>query len=121
MTLVELMIALVVLSVGIMGVALMFPYGNEASIKDRNLTHAIELSQQKIEQLRAKSYIDPDLDPGWHPNGTWEQVGPNNHFDRRWAVVPLGGANVVAKYVRVEVTWTASRPDTVRMITYIKR
>jgi prepilin-type N-terminal cleavage/methylation domain-containing protein len=121
MTLIELMISLVVMSIGILGVAMMFPYGNESSLSDRNLTHAVELAQEKMEQLRTKSYIDPDLETGWHPSGSWEQVGPNNNFDRRYAIGELGSPNVSAKYVRVEVTWTSARPDTVRLATYIKR
>jgi type IV pilus assembly protein PilV len=121
MTLVELMIALVVLSIGIMGVALMFPYGNEASTDDRNLTAAVDLAQQKMEQLRTVRHIDPDLDTGWHPTVNGEQVGTNNNFTRRWLVTQMAGTFSDVKQVEVQVTWTSANPDTVRLVSYFQR
>ena len=121
MTLIELMVAMVVLSVGIMGVALMFPYGNEASTGDRNLTAAVDLAQQKMEQLRTVDYIHTDLSAGWHPTVSGEQVGSNNRFTRRWLVTQMTGSLSDVKTVEVQVTWSNVRPDTVRLVSYFQR
>ncbi len=121
MTLVELLMALVVLSIGILGVAGLFPLGRAASTDGRLLTQATDLAQQTMEQLRTKGFHDPALADGTHPNGTGEWVGTNGRFYRWWTVTQLTGALSDVKLVDVRVTWTAVRPDTVRLVTYFKR
>ena len=121
MNLVELMMALVVMSVGIMGIATLFPFGTMKSVDDRNLTTAVDLAQQQMEQIRMLSYSDGDLNPGWHPSAAGDSVGPSNRFIRRYQVTQLTGDMSDMKSVEVQVTWPSARPDTVRLVTYILR
>jgi type II secretory pathway pseudopilin PulG len=121
MTLVELLMALVVLSIGVLSIAALFPVGSKTSIDQSRLTQATDLAQQRMEQLRTKTYSDPDLDPGLHPSSPGEWVGPNNSYLRWWTVTQLTGTLSDVKLVDIRVTWTALKPDTARLVTYFKR
>ena len=120
-SLVEVMVAVVVLGIGLIGMAAVFPFGSKAGIEDRLTTQAVDLAGQKMEQLRIKTYFDPDLTAGWHPSTAGESVGPNNRFNRRYLVTDLTGTMTNVKHVEVEVTWASTRPDTIRLVTYFRR
>ena len=121
MSLVELMISLIVMSIGILGVAALFPIGRKSSNDDRLLTQAVDLGQQQMEQLRALTFVDPALTAGWHPDINGEQLGPSNRFNRRYQVLDLTGDLAGTKQVEIQVTWADISPDTVRLVTYIGR
>ncbi len=120
-SLVEVMVAVVVLGIGLIGLAAVFPYGSKAGFEDRLTTQAVDLASQKMEQLRLKSYFDPDLTAGWHPSASGESVGSNNRFTRRYLVTDLTGTMTNVKHVEVQVTWASTQPDTVRLVTYFRR
>jgi len=121
MTMVELMMALVILAIGVLGVSAIFPLGSRSSTDDRLTTQATELAQQTMEQLRSKSFNDADLALGTHPSSGGEWVGTNNRFHRWWTVTQFGGSFSDVKLADIRVTWTAPQPDTVRLVTYFKR
>lgn len=118
MTMVEMMIALIVLSIGLLGIAAIFPSGRRFSTRDRMLTTASDLALQKFEQIRTYSYSDPNLTVGTHPTASGENVGPNNRYVRWWTVTQLA---TDLRMADVRVTWTAARPETARLVTYFKR
>jgi type IV pilus assembly protein PilV len=118
MTMVELMIALVVLSIGLLGIAAIFPAGRRFSTRDRMITTATDLAEQKMEQLRAKPYSDLDLTVGVHPTAFGEAVGNSNRYTRWWTVTQVA---TDLRCADVRVTWTATRPETARVATYFKR
>jgi prepilin-type N-terminal cleavage/methylation domain-containing protein len=118
MTMVELMISLVVLSIGLLGIAAIFPSGRRFSNRDRLLTSATDLALQKMEQIRTYSYSDANLTVGVHPTASGETVGNNNNFTRWWTVTQIA---TDLRMADVRVTWTAARPETARVVTYIKR
>jgi Tfp pilus assembly protein PilV len=120
MTLVEILMALVVLSIGIMGVAALFPTGQAMSTDGRLMTQAADFAQQKLEYLKTLNYSHADLDPGTHP-GTPELVGNNNKFTRFWTVQQIGAGMSEIKRVDVFVIWQTAAPDTVSLVTLIKR
>jgi type II secretory pathway pseudopilin PulG len=121
MTIVELLMSLVILAIGVMSVAALFPLGSRNSTGDRLLTQGTDLAQQKMEQLRALNFSHADLAAGTHPSGGGETIGPNGRFTRWWSVSQFGGAFSDVKLVDIRVTWAASNPDTVRLVTYFKR
>ena len=120
-SLIEIMVAVVILGIGLMGMAAVFPYGSKATVDDRLITTAVDLGTQKMEQLRAKRYSDPELVPGWHPSASGEQVGSNDRFNRRYLVTDLTGSMTGVKHVEVQVTWASTQPDTIRLVTYFRR
>jgi type IV pilus assembly protein PilV len=120
MTLVELLMALVVLSIGIMSVAALFPTSQAMSTDGRLLTQATDLAQQKLEQLRTLSYSHADLAVGTHPASP-ELVGNNNRFSRLWTVQQFGAGVTEGKRVDVLVIWQSAQPETVSLVTLFKR
>jgi prepilin-type N-terminal cleavage/methylation domain-containing protein len=118
MTMIEMMIALIVLSIGLLGIAAIFPAGRRFSNRDRLMTTASDLALQKMEQIRTYSYSDPNLTVGMHPTLSGETVGPNNRFVRWWTVSQIA---TDFRMVDVRVTWTDARPETARVATYLKR
>jgi prepilin-type N-terminal cleavage/methylation domain-containing protein len=118
MTMVELMIALIVLSIGLLGLAALFPAGRRFSTRDRMITTATDLAEQKMEQLRALDYSDLDLTLGTHPTASGEAVGNNNRYTRWWTVTQVA---TDLRCADVRVTWTATWPETTRVLTYFKR
>ena len=120
MTLVELLMALVVLSIGIMSVAALFPPSRSLSTDGRLRTQATDFAVQKMEQLRTLTYSNADLTLGTHPAGG-EYVGNNNRFQRWWVVQQFATGAHESKRVDVFVTWADTRPDTVTLTTVFKR
>jgi prepilin-type N-terminal cleavage/methylation domain-containing protein len=118
MTLIELMMALVVLSIGLLSVAALFPLGSSHSTDDRLLTTASGLAMQKMEQLRMLPYSDAQLSTGTHPTTSGENIGTGGRFNRRWFVTQLA---TDLKSVDIRVTWSDAKPETARIVTYFKR
>ena len=120
-TLVEIMVAVVVLGIGLIGLAALFPYGSKAGFDARKTTEAVDLATQQMEQLRLKTFSDPTLTAGWHPTAAGEAVGSGNTFNRRYLVTDMTGSMANFKHVEVQVTWPATNPDTIRLVTYFRR
>jgi type II secretory pathway pseudopilin PulG len=120
---VELMVALVVLGLGILGVANLFPLGSRVQLKDRLKTSAADLAQQKMEQLRLLAWSDPLLIAGTHPSTAGEALTLENEgsFQRFWIVEDQTGSFADMKKVTVRVTWRWQRADTVDLVSYFRR
>src|SRR5262245_18908809 len=118
MTMIELMMALVVLSIGLLGIAAIFPTGRRFTVRDRMVTAATDLAEQKFEELRTLPYSDVNLTIGMHPTAAGEFVGPNGTYKRWWTVTQIA---TDLRCADVRVTSTAMRPETARVLTYIKR
>jgi prepilin-type N-terminal cleavage/methylation domain-containing protein len=117
-TLIEVMIALVVLTVGILAVAQLFPVGSGRQARDRMLTTANYLAVQKVEQLTRLTWNDADLAVGTHGP---ETVGETGRFSRRWIVESMPAPLTNLRKVTVEVGFTAYRGDTISTSTYLRR
>ena len=122
-SLIELMVALVLLGIGILSIANLFPLGSRTQLRDRMRTSAADLAQQKMEQLRIVSWSAADLSVGTHPSTSGETLSLTDEgtFNRRWIVESQAGAFADMKRVTVRVIWTYQRPDTVNLITYFRR
>lgn len=122
-SIIELMVALVLLGLGILTVANMFPLGSSSQLKSRLRTSAADLAQQKMEQLRMKSWSDTDLDVGTHPDADGDTLVLQDEgtFVRSWIVEGQAGSFADMKKVTTRVVWTYQRPDTVDLVTYFRR
>jgi len=120
---IELMVALTILGIGILGLANVFPLGSSTQIRDRLRTSAADQAQQKMEQLRAQSWSAPDLDDGTHPNTSGETLTlpDEGTYNRRWIVETQAGNFSEMKKVTVRVTWVAAHPDTITLVSYFRR
>ena len=122
-TLIELMIALVILGIGLLAVNQLFPAGTRAQVRDRMLASASGFVQQKIEQVSTYTWADTGLSLGRHPSGTQaEALGDFGNIRRYYQVdtMPIPLDNL--RKVTVEAYWL-SLGDTmrVRTSTYVRR
>jgi prepilin-type N-terminal cleavage/methylation domain-containing protein len=122
-SLIELMVALVLLGIGILSIANLFPLGSRTQLRDRLRTSAADLAQQKMEQLRILSWSATDLSVGTHPSAGGETLNltDEGRFSRWWIVESQAGSFADMKKVTVRVIWTYQVPDTVDLTTYFRR
>ena len=120
---IELMVAITVLGIGIIGLANLFPLGSQTQTKDRLRTSGADLAQQKMEQLRTLAWSQPDLTDGTHPALSGETLTLQNEgtFVRYWIVATQPGNFADMKKVTMRVRWTALRPDSVELVSYFRR
>jgi type IV pilus modification protein PilV len=85
-TLIEVMIALVILLVGMLGVMGMQYYAITGNTSSRELRIATSLSQDLIEQLRTTPYSIMNSSADMPQSGI--TISGNVQFQRGWAVVP---------------------------------
>ena len=118
-SLAELMIALIVLSIGLLAVAQLFPAGSRSQLRDRMLTAANYHAQEKIEQFVNLPWTDAALDIGRHPAGTaTENLG---QWQRYYEVELLDPPLENLKKVTVTVTWKYQGSRSVTATTYVRR
>jgi len=121
-SLIELMIALVVLSLGILAVAQLFPAGARAQVSDRMMTSANYYAQEKLEELNRLAWSDPALTVGRHPPGTaTEALGATGKWQRFYLIEALPAPLDNLKKVTVTVSWTFMAARSVQSTTYLRR
>jgi type IV pilus assembly protein PilV len=98
-TLIEVLIGLVILAIGILGVASMHIASMKGNICSNNLTQAAMLAQDKLEHLKYLSYDDSNLRSGEYDEGTI----PDTIFSRQYHVAEDGGNSI--KTIAVTVQW----------------
>lgn len=100
-TLIEALIALVILATGLLALAKMQGDVLEGSGQTKARSEALKYAQQKIEELRAfadeTAYANMD-------NGADAPAGTNAVFSRSWTVTPAASLNY--KTMTVDVAWT---------------
>jgi prepilin-type N-terminal cleavage/methylation domain-containing protein len=122
MTLVETLVALVVLAIGIMAVARVFPSVSAGQLNARLLTTGSNYAREKQEELGALPWSDAALSDGRHPAGTaTEDIGANNAWHRYYDVTTLTGTLSDLKRVVVTVRWTWQGSESTQTTTYFRR
>lgn len=120
-TLVELLAALVVISIGLLALVRLFPTASRNQLEDRMLTSANLYAQEKIEALTGKSWVDADLTIGRHPAGTaTEDLGTTQKWHRSWQVDQMASPLDNLKKVTVTVTWNLMGSRSVTATTYVR-
>lgn len=121
-TLIELMVALVVVAVGVMAVAQLFPAGARTQTRERMTSTANFFAQEKLEQLSVKSWGDADLTVGRHPAGTATESLEDGAYARWYEVTAMASPldNLRKVTVTVRWNWTGST-RTVTATTYLRR
>lgn len=117
-SIVELMVALIILAVGILAVGQLFPAGTRAQQKDRMFTTAGMLANEQLEDLRALDWSHADLAVGAHGP---DSVGTNRQYVLTYTVAAMPAPMDQVKRVDVTVGYTFVRPRTVAATTYIRR
>jgi prepilin-type N-terminal cleavage/methylation domain-containing protein len=121
MTLVELMIALVVLALGILAVGRLFPLGSVSQNMNRLTTGGTGYTEQKLEELQNLSWADPALTDGRHPAGIATESLGNGGWQRFYQVTTLASPLDNIKRVIVTVSWQAVNSRAVSDTLYLRR
>lgn len=122
MTLVETLVALVVLAIGIIAVARVFPSVSASQLSSQMLTSGSNYAREKVEELSALPWSDPALSDGRHPAGTaTEDIGSNTAWHRYYNVTTLTGTLSDLKRVVVTVWWQWQGTDSTMTTTYFRR
>ena len=111
--LLEVAIALVVLSIGILGLAAILPAGARSAAKSGDVTRASELASRLSEKLLATPYSDAGLSAGTHLDSPYPVVGS---YYLSYAVED---DQPIANCKRITVTahWpTATSPNPVKLV-----
>lgn len=120
-SLLELMVALIVLSIGVMAVARIFPAGTRGQTQDRMQSTASYLAQEEIERVTGLDFDDAELSAGRHPAGTAvEECGNNGHWSRWYEVEGVAPPLDDLKRVTVHVTWASAGGRSIVLSTYVR-
>lgn len=123
-SLVEVMIALIVLSLGVLAVARLFPIGARTQAQDHIVTKANDYAQEKIEQLAGKTWSDTTLTVGRHPSGTSTESLGNGNWRRYYTVTAMNSPLDNLKRIDVTVTYSGAGRNASHDIvatTYVRR
>ena len=122
LSLIEILFALVLISLSILGVAQLFPGASRGQLRDRMTQGASYLAQERLETLSNLTWADANLTVGRHPASGTEACGDGNQWGRFWQVSSMAAPLDNLKKVTVTVQWTATgQPGSVTYSTYIRR
>jgi prepilin-type N-terminal cleavage/methylation domain-containing protein len=120
-TLVELLAALIVISIGVLALVRLFPTAERNQQEDRMLTSGNLYAQEKVEQLVARNWIDPELTIGRHPAGSVvEDLGTTGKWHRFYVVSQMATPLDNLKKITVTVTWDFMGSRSVTATTYVR-
>ncbi len=119
-TLVELMIALVMLTVGILAVAQLFPAGSRSELQARLTASGSYYAQEKLEELAGAAWTDASLSVGRHPASGSESLG-SGKWQRFYEVSAMTTPLDNLKKVTVTVQWVYHGSRSVTATTYVRR
>jgi len=115
-TLVEVVVALTVIAIGVLGISVIFPLASHDVSKSGMATKALELCQEKIEDLHQNAYDAPALTPAVTHADSLNPI--INAFDRSWYVLedqPVSGC----KTIQVTVAWVQDSDRFITLTTVI--
>lgn len=107
-TLVEILIALVVMAIGIFSVARLFPAGARGQVQNRLTMGASDYAQEKIEYLRGLSWSDTCLTAGRHPAASATESCGAGQWQRYWFVTAMSSPMDNIKKIDVTVSWSGA-------------
>jgi type IV pilus assembly protein PilV len=121
-TLIEVAIALIILTVGIVAVAKMFPSAARSQVRSRMLTSGTYYAREKLEELGALAWADTALSAGRHPTGiATEDLGPTGAWHRYYDVSVMAAPLSDLKKVTVTVNWTQGSSRSTTTTTYLRK
>ena len=121
-TLIELMMALVILSIGLMAVSQLFPAGVRGQVRDRLFSSGNYYAQEKLEEVAGKNWSDPLLSIGRHPAADFETLGTHRTWRRFYQVEVMAIPLDNLRKVTVTVNWNyQDMARSVSTVTYVRR
>ena len=113
---VEIMVAMLIFGIGLVAAIRVLPESSAKTTRSRNKTIAVNIAQEKVEDLMASGYQAADLAAGDHD----DPDNPiRNHYLRTWTVTddtPVVGM----KMISVSVTFPTASADSVATLRTYK-
>lgn len=120
-SLVEVLIALVILAIGILAVGRLFPLSSQNLTEDRLRTSAAYYAQERLESLLPVAWSDTSVTDGRHPGGTATESLGSGKWQRFYTVSTMAAPLQNLKMITVTVQWTYRGAQTVNAVTYKRR
>ena len=121
-TLVEILIAILVMTTGILALGRMIPAATRGQHSDKMLSQANGYAQQQLETLQTLTWSDPALADGRHPAGTaTEPLGSSGQWQRFYEVTTMAAPLDNLRKVTVTVNWNYQGPHDVTATSYMRR
>jgi type IV pilus assembly protein PilV len=122
-SLIEVMLALIIMAIGIFSVARLFPLGARGQVQDRLTVGANDYAQEKLEYLRGLAWSDANLTEGRHPAGSATESCGSGRWQRFYVVTTMASPLDNLKKVDVTVAWSGAGTSgrTVTTSTYVRR
>ena len=112
-TIIEILIALVILSVSLLALAGLMGTTSQRSAQGGHLTEAVTFAQDKLEEFRAIPWVS--VPPG---DATDQKVGATQiNFARNWSVVLNGNL----KTITIRVDWTDRVPHSITLVSVLSQ
>ncbi|MFO8061727.1 MAG: type II secretion system protein [bacterium] len=106
-TLVEMLVAITILAIGLLGLGVLFPMGMRSAMLAKQNTQAMEYAQQKIEYLRMMDFNNISLDAGSHGPDSLPMDNTDNVFAVSYTVTADYPVTDMKK-IAVSVSWKQS-------------
>ena len=119
LTLVEVLIALLVLAIGILGFARVFPIAMRSQVKSRMVTTADHYANEKFETLRGLPRTNALLLTGRHPATGFETLGSTGAWQRYYVITQMPAPLDSLLKFDVSVQWQSSKPESLHMAGYL--
>lgn len=120
-SLVEILIAVTILAIGVLGVGRIFPTSNRVQTQDRLTNTASYYAQQKLEEVLTFDWNDPEMQVGRYPAVDAESLGTNQTWLRHYEVDAMAEPLDNLRKVTVTVAWNYHGARSVTAVTYKRR
>jgi prepilin-type N-terminal cleavage/methylation domain-containing protein len=119
LTLMEVMVAMVILSIGILAIARVIAAGSRSQSGGRMESVAGQYANEQFEQLRGVVRSSPSLSAGRHPVSDYETLGASGAWKRCYVVTALPAPLDSLLRLDTTVLWTSNRPESVHVTGYL--
>ena len=120
-SLVEILIAVTILAIGILGVGRLFPTSNRVQTQDRMTNTASYYAQQKLEEVLTYEWHDAGVQIGRYPAVDAESLGTSKTWHRHYQVEAMAEPLANLRKVTVTVAWNYHGARAVTAVTYKRR
>jgi type IV pilus assembly protein PilV len=112
-TIIEILIALVILSVSLLALAGMMGTTTQRSAYGGHLTEAVTFAQDKLEEFRAIPWVSVPVGDATDQKAGATQIA----FTRNWGVVMNGNL----KTITIRVDWTDRSPHSITLVSVLSQ
>jgi len=119
LTLVEVLIALVVLTVGILALGRIFPAGSRSAVAARMQTAGNQYANEVYEDLRGVTKTSAALAVGRHPPSGFDSLGTTRAWRRFYVITQMPAPLDSLLKVETTVIWGSAKPESVNIIGYL--